>query len=92
MEFQEFCKQKKRMCDSLKYCEECDLVKEEIVKIPETCSKNCMENPVVAEIIVQNWANEHPIKTNRMKFKEVFGEDADFNCCESWLNAEYKEP
>lgn len=31
--------------------------------------------------IVEQWAKEHPIKTNADKFKEIFGVDAPMNRC-----------
>lgn len=43
--------------------------------------------------IVQRWAKEHPLVTNRDKFVEVFG-NIPFNFADdaNWLNAEYTKP
>ena len=40
--------------------------------------------------IVEQWSKEHPIMTNRQKFREVFGE----NVCPTveWWGEEYKVP
>ena len=44
--------------------------------------------------IVEQWAQDHPVKTNEERFLEVFGDveesDAKFN--ENWLMSEYKYP
>lgn len=57
-----------------------------------------------AEVILKKWAAEHPAKTNRDKFAEVFGEIERFGKCEiidcstvpclecNWWNREYVEP
>ena len=44
-----------------------------------------------------HWEIEHPIKTNGMKFEEVFGSCVEvvwhyeFNAFSKWADAEYKE-
>ena len=87
-EFKTVVKNYKRMCDSYKVCEGCPLTKYE-----STCSRFMIEYPEKAEHIIMQWAARHPVKTNRMKFEEVFGVDCtepilcDFD---GWLDAEYK--
>lgn len=49
-------------------------------------------NPEKAEQIIMQWAAEHPVKTNRMKFREVFGMESvlmDEDIAD-WLDQEYK--
>ena len=88
-EFKTVVKNYKRMCDSYKVCEGCPLTKDESI-----CSRFMVEYPEKAEHTIMQWAARHPIKTNRDKFKEVFGVDfteplpGGFN---AWLTAEYKE-
>lgn len=52
-----------------------------------------LQHPEQAEKIIMEWAAEHQIKTNRDKFKEVFGIDY-FDPLpggvSAWLTAEYK--
>ena len=51
------------------------------------------DHPEEAERIIMQWAAEHPLKTNRDKFKEVFGLDYFESLpggCSAWLTAEYK--
>lgn len=57
-----------------------------------------------AETVLKKWLAEHPVKTNRDKFVEVFGEIERFGKCEiidcstvpclecGWWNREYVEP
>lgn len=67
-EFQKVVKEKERMCD--KYlCASCPLGKTN----NKYCSGWIVANPKQAESIIMGWAAEHPIKTNRMRFEEVFG-------------------
>ena len=53
-------------------------------------------HPEDAEKDIMQWAAEHPIKTNGMKFKEVFGFDPfalpifSVNGGGNWLKEEYK--
>lgn len=70
MEFQEFWKERKRLCGHYK---ECDLCPMHSILASTSCEVGCVKNPKEAEQIVKKWANEHPIVTNADKFKEVFG-------------------
>lgn len=42
---------------------------------------NTAYGAVEAIEIVENWVKEHPIKTNAMKFEEVFGFEPLRDCC-----------
>ena len=68
-EFQEIMRIHKRMCQSYKVCAECC-----IYKIPNvSCKTYIYKYPEDAEKLLLKWAEEHPIKTNAEKFKEMFG-------------------
>lgn len=38
--------------------------------------------------IVEQWAKEHPVKTNAEKFKEVFGTEPPINACVNNIDCE----
>ena len=91
-EFQEVANEIKRMCNRLK-CSECPLGSKNTLA-NGTCTTWTLQNSEKAESIVMKWAAEHPIKTNGMKFKEVFGDHVVWETdedMEAWLNTEYKE-
>lgn len=96
----------KRLCEHYHKRSSCE-------KCPVSSSKNytkklcrdfLIENTDKAEPILKQWAAEHPVKTNRDKFIEVFGEIERFGKCEiidcstvpclecGWWNREYVEP
>lgn len=68
------------------------------------CQDFTIEDPGVAEPILKQWAAEHPVKSNRDKFVEFFGEiqkydgECEHHCatvpCQScdWWHQEYVEP
>lgn len=68
------------------------------------CQDFTIEDPGVAEPILKKWLAEHPVKTNRDKFVEFFGEiqkyddECEHHCatvpCTScnWWHQEYVEP
>lgn len=74
MEFKEFSKALKRMCRSLD-CKDCHMTTINKNDTLISCYTIAMNNPEVADEIVSKWASEHPLKTNAMKIKEVFGTD-----------------
>lgn len=79
MEFQEFCKQRERMCSTIKK-EECNLfyaLKGGCIM----CKNDCIDHYDTAEKIVSKWAKEHPAITNADRFKEIFGFEPDKNSC-----------
>lgn len=96
-EFQKIVKERKRMCEQYDFCKYCPLG--ELQKHDNgnaMCRSMVFEYPEKAEYIIMKWAEEHPIMTNRKKFKEVFGFDIleRFSFSEhdkEWLNKEYKE-
>ena len=93
MKFTDIPKVIKRMCDNYESCATCPLRNYDSI-----CSIDEPEAKAI-EKIVEEWAINHPIPTNREKFIEKFGEEtlrtilkerqADFL---SWLDEEYIEP
>ena len=97
MDAKEFVVNLHRLCGMYVNCHGCPL---------EHIEHNCAGDidDTVADFI-ETWAKEHPIMTNRMKFKEVFGVDVisyekgfrpvgvipEMKYLIEWLNAEYKE-
>lgn len=96
----------KRLCEyhcKRNLCRECH-----ISSFKNYTKKRCedftIEDPDIAEPILKQWAVEHPVKTNRDKFIEVFGEiqkyddGCEHHCvtvpCQScdWWHQEYVEP
>ena len=78
MEFKEFAKHYKRMCNTYHVCDDCPLHAEFFkgsISSPGKCLMASTSNPETAERIINRWADEHPIVTNWMKFREVFGRD-----------------
>lgn len=74
-EFTEVMKQMERMCNSFR-CFDCPLSQNEVWK-KNSCVSHTRQCPQEAEEIIMKWAEEHPIKTNADKFKEVFGVELD---------------
>lgn len=81
-EFQEVMKQAKRMCENCHVCKECPMDKF-LIECGESCSGSLRRYPQQAEEIIMKWAEEHPIKTNADKAKEIFGNDLQLSDCES---------
>lgn len=54
-----------------------------------TCREFVRDYPEEAVKIVEKWGSEHPPKTNREKFEEIFG---DQKISPNWWNLEYREP
>lgn len=65
-EFQRVLKERKRMCKAQSGCKTCPIYS-------ANCYEWTIQNPESAEKRIIQWAAEHPIKTNRMKFEEIFG-------------------
>lgn len=90
-EFQKIAKESKRICETYKTCDGCPI---KTVNKGVLCLEWILRNPEEAESIIMKWTSEHPITTNGMKFREVFGVDCtepilcDFD---GWLDAEYKK-
>lgn len=93
-EYSEVMKQYKRMCNACVTCTECPV---DEIKGFLTCLGALVDKPDEMEEVVMQWAKENPAKTNRDKFKEVFGLDFKTTFKASpwtleWLDEEYKEP
>lgn len=73
MEFVEVVKQKGRMCDSNKQCSNCILSSYNNEKDID-CGTFMTTYPEKAEKIIMKWAEEHPVKTNKDKFYEIFSD------------------
>ena len=79
-----------RMCNKNK-CAECPITKTRHECV--NCHVWMGNHPEEVDRIVMQWAAEHPIKTNRDKFKEVFGVeyyDLLLHGYSEWLTEEYK--
>ena len=96
--FAEVVKEYKRMCNLSERCSNCPMNKSK--DSAYTCRYWMLHvDPEAAEKVILDWAAEHPVKTNRKKFKEVFGIDfsdlynSGFSrCIQNWLEKEYEEP
>lgn len=67
-DFVEVIKQFKRMCKTNRNdCRECFFD-------GRTCESYFLVQPKESEKIIIDWAIEHPVMTNRDKFKEIFGD------------------
>lgn len=79
-----------RLCNG-RSCGECPIY------IANTGCWTHVKYPEKAVAIIEQWSNEHPIMTNKMKFEEVFGKTCDESgelvlTRPSWWDEEYKEP
>ena len=104
LSFTEAMKIRKRLCTSMRdVCGNCPLSSyNNGATIP--CKDFMLDHPDMAEPILKEWLAEHPVKTNRDKLIEVFGEiqKYDDKCknrcstipCKScnWWDREYIEP
>lgn len=89
-EFQNVVRELQRMCKN--GCADCP-IRSAKEGIEPFCSKWMKKYSAETERIIMQWAREHPLKTNGMKFKEVFGDHVVWESNEemvAWLNAEYK--
>ena len=71
-EFQTVMRERKRMCKQIGDCSKCPISFQNN-QTQSFCSTFMAESPEDAERIIMQWADEHPIMTNRRKFEEVFG-------------------
>lgn len=104
-EFKKVMEEKHRICNAYNNCENCPLhpLKNNRGIRCATAIENHIEE---AEEIILKWAEEYPIRTNKDKFKEVFGLEtalegcAGFSCVEkcedcpnkNFWDKEYIEP
>lgn len=104
LSFAKAMKIRKRLCTSMRdVCVNCPLSSDNN-DTTESCDDFMIDHPDMAEPILKEWAAEHPVKTNRDKLIEVFGEiqKYDDKCknrcstipCKScnWWKQEYVEP
>lgn len=95
MDAVEYIKARERMCAFYGTgCNCCPLVDR---PYGESCDSI---DPHGAVVLVEQWAKEHPVMTNAVKFKEVFGRDIEdclidpklYGMSTTWWDDEYKEP
>lgn len=82
----------KKMCKSYSKCKDCPICSINNRTI-WGCDAFAKEYPKETEEIVMKWLEEHPVKTNADKFKEVFGIDVVElqKYANDFWNQEYKE-
>lgn len=99
-EFTKVAKEYSRLCSAYPSChdldKECPMNKARDKAYVCRYWTLCID-PEKAEEVIMNWAKENPVKTNRDKFKEVFGFDPVIldiwnQRGGEWLFEEYKEP
>lgn len=104
LSFTEAMKIRKRLCASMRdVCKNCPLSSDNN-DTTKSCDDFMLDHPDMAELILKEWMVEHPLKTNKDKFAEVFGEiqkyddECEHHCstrpcqsCDWWLQ-EYVEP
>ncbi len=94
LDFKEAMRIKKRICETASgKCENCYIASD-----IDCCNDFFTNYTNTAESILKKWAAEHPAKTNRDKFTEVFGK-CEFVICSvvpcskcDWWDQEYVEP
>ena len=97
MEALDYFKEARRMCKSYPDCKGCPLINSPCGSI------RCLEGRSDAEMrceikVVEQWSKEHPLVTNEMKVREVFGDNAVNSILvlppsdiKRWLAEPYKE-
>ena len=81
LSFAEAMKIRKRLCASMRdVCKNCPLSSDNN-DTTESCDDFMLDHPDIAEPILKEWMAEHPLKTNKDKFAEVFGEIEKFGKC-----------
>lgn len=78
-EFQKVIKDRLRMCTTIKECENCPISQYNNGK-DAMCQKYVVEYTDEAEKKIEDWVIKHTPKTNRDKFKEVFGYELHTLC------------
>nr|DAJ55828.1 MAG TPA: hypothetical protein [Caudoviricetes sp.] len=104
LSFAEAMKIRKRLCTNMRdVCGNCPLSSDNN-DTTESCDDFMLDHPDMAELILKEWMAEHPLKTNKDKFAEVFGEIEKFGKCKfaicsavpcsrcDWWQQEYVEP
>lgn len=72
MDAEKYIKENHRMCDSYSNCAGCPMMVQKNNNGVD-CTKFAYSHPSEAVEVIEKWSKEHPIMTNAMKFKEVFG-------------------
>ena len=97
MEALDYFKEARRMCKSYPDCKGCPLINSPCGSI------RCLEGRSDAEMqceikVIEQWSKEHPLVTNEMKVREVFGDNAVNSILvlppsdiKRWLAEPYKE-
>lgn len=89
MDAVKYVNEKRRMCRSFSACQSC----REELKLYKCVNQLETENTKLAVDAVEQWSKEHPVMTNRMKIKEVFGCNPSIHLIDDyWLDEEYKAP
>lgn len=81
MSFEEFWKERERMCNSMRGCGHYPLEELRNKTACSFCSDTIIEFPDEAEEIVSNWAHKNPKQTNFEKYKEVLKKVFDIEVC-----------
>lgn len=99
MEAIEFLEETQRMCSSYKECTDCPLKELASFSGQPTCKSAMLNECEKAIFAVDVWSRTHPLVTNRMKIREVFGAQAIYaisspnvQAFKDWLDEPYKEP
>lgn len=97
MEALEFLKEAQRMCKSYPDCKGCPLLNSPCGFIRSIEGHSDADIRCTIKVIEQ-WSKEHPLITNEMKFREVFGDNAVNSVLalhpsdiKRWLAQQYKE-
>lgn len=69
MDALKFFKEYNRMCSSTPQCGDCPITGGAV----DSCDSYLLSHPEEVVPIIEKWSAEHPIMTNALKFKEVFG-------------------
>jgi len=97
MEALDYCKEAQRMCESYPDCHGCPLINFACGFI--RCIERFSDADIQCQIkVVEQWSQEHPLVTNEMKVREVFGDNAVNSILvlppsdiKRWLAEPYKE-
>lgn len=99
MEAVKFFEVANRYCDMID-CTDCEIIQDYgyCINIPKTNAEHIVD-------LIERWANEHIVKTNKQKYKEIFGGNykslpcPPLDCpntpcseCLKWWDEEYIEP
>ena len=93
-----FLKETQRMCNSYQECTDCPLKELASFSGQPTCKSAMLNECEKAIFAVDVWSRTHPLVTNEMKLREVFGDNAANSILalhpsdiKRWLAEPYKE-